>query len=116
MGTVCGSGLASHVFQYGLCACEDAVFTGAFSIDALDSSQSATPGTQIAASVGVNDELVSTGVLDIHGSLIASSSGLTPITSGGYRIDGNFETNSDLIATGANIRFGRDLWLTATSR
>jgi hypothetical protein len=109
--TACRSGLASEIFKFGLCACEDATFTGAFEIDALDSSQGAAPGNQIAASVGINDDLVTTGVLDIRGSLIAASSGLTPITAGSYNIDGNFATNSDLVTTGANITFGRDLWV-----
>ena len=110
-GGSCRSGLAAEIFKFGLCACEDATFTGAFEIDALDSSQDASPANQIAASVGVNDDLLTTGVFDIRGSLIAASSGLAPITSGAFNIDGNFATNSDVVATGSNITFGRDLWV-----
>ena len=110
-GPGCGRDLARSVFQFGLCACEDATFTGAFEIDGFNSAQDPTPGGQVAASIGINDDLITTGLLDVRGSLIAASSGLTPIVAGGYNIDGNYLTNSDLVISGAGIRFGRDLWV-----
>lgn len=107
----CSRGLAAEIFQYGLCSCSDAVFTGAFSIDAFDSARGPYTTGLAGASVGVNDQLITTGVIDISGSLIAAGNGLQPITSGHYVVDGNVMTNGDLIATGAGITFGRDLWV-----
>ena len=107
----CSKGLAAEVFQYGLCSCSDAVFTGSFAIDAFDSARGPFAQGLAGASVGVNDQLISTGVLDISGSLIAAGRGLQPITSGHYVVDGNVMTNGDLLATGAGITFGRDLWV-----
>jgi hypothetical protein len=107
----CETGLATQLFQHGLCACRDATFTGAFAIDALDSSPNADPGRTPMASVGINGALLSAGTLDLRGSLVVAGGGLTPITSGTYNIEGNFETRGDVITTGANITFGRDLWV-----
>ena len=104
----CGAGSPSRVFEHGLCSCNDAIFTGNFSIDALDSGASGRPAS---ASVGVNGELTTTGIAEIGGSLIVAGRGMSPITSASYRVDGNFETNSNLVVTGANIEFGRDLWV-----
>lgn len=107
----CSKGLAAEIFQYGLCSCSDAVFTGAFSIDAFDSARGPYVAGLTGASVGVNDQLITTGVIDISGSLIAAGRGIQPITAGHYVIDGNVMTNGDLFATGAGITFGRDLWV-----
>jgi hypothetical protein len=107
--SACGSGLAANWFSHGLCSCHDVVFTGAFSIDSFSSQPTAAGAT--GASVGINGQLITTGVIDIGGSLIAAGHGPLRITSGGFNIDGNFETNSDVSLTGANIRFGRDLWV-----
>lgn len=68
------------------------------------------PG-QAAASVGINGDLTTAGTMDIHGSLIVAGESPLPITSGHYHVDGNFKTNADLSATGADISFGRDLWV-----
>ncbi len=109
-GGTCTKPLASQIFQFGLCTCEDAVFTGSFSIDALSSSAAQAQG-HAAASVGVDGQLGATGALEIDGSLIAAGGGPMPIISGDYQIDGNFECSGDLSVTGGNIRFGRDLWV-----
>jgi len=110
-GGTCTTGLASRIFQYGLCSCTDAGFTGSFMIDAFASDEGPYQPGQTGASVGINEQLFTTGVVEIHGSLIVAGSGLLPITSGLFDIDGNFETNADLALTGANITFGRDLWV-----
>jgi hypothetical protein len=110
-GSACGSGLATRIFEYGLCSCSDASFTGSFAIDAFDSTQGGYQPGQVGGSVGVNDQLLPTGTLDIHGSLIAAGAGTLAITSSYFNVDGNFETNADLQVTGANITFGRDLWV-----
>ncbi len=107
----CSRGLAAEVFQYGLCSCSDAVFTGAFEIDAFDSARGPYQAGLAGASVGVNDQLISTGVMDISGSLIVAGSGLQPIVASHYVVDGNVMTNGDLHATGTGITFGRDLWV-----
>jgi hypothetical protein len=110
-GGKCKSGLASRIFQYGLCSCSDATFTGSFSIDAFESDEGPYQPGQTGASVGINDELHTVGVVDILGSLIIAGDALLSITSGHFFIDGNLETNSDVSAIGAGITFGRDLWV-----
>jgi hypothetical protein len=109
-GGTCTKPLASQIFQYGLCTCEDAVFTGSFAIDALVSSGTSQAQGQPMASVGVDGQLSATGSLDIQGSLIAGDAGPTPTALGDCNIEGNFETGGDLSAVGTNT-FGRDLWV-----
>lgn len=109
--TACGRSVTGELFRFGLCACQDATFTGAFEIDAFDSSKGPSSAGQLLASVGVNDDLVTSGILDIRGSLVAAGGGVTPIVAANYNIDGNYFTNADLMISGANVRFGRDLWV-----
>jgi hypothetical protein len=99
------------LFDRGLCVCTSATFEHAFSIDAFDSREGPYTQSQSGASVGVDDQLISTAAVDIRGALTAAGSGILPITTGPFHVEGKFETNSALTITAPEVRFDDDLWV-----
>lgn len=106
----CTAGLASRIFQFGICSCRDVSLSGAFEIDALD-SDNPSDNNPTGASVGTNRMLRTSGNLAIRGSLVIAGSGELPIAGSGLRVDGNFRTNSELRLSGSDFVFGRDMWV-----
>jgi hypothetical protein len=109
-GTDCTVGLASRIFQFGICSCTDVTLPGAFTLDALDSDQP-NDSNSTGASVGTNGHFTSSGTLTIKGSLLIAGPDTLQLSSTGFRVDGNLRTNSNLTISGSNVSFGRDLWI-----
>jgi hypothetical protein len=111
-GSMCMTSVATRVFDHALCTCQNAAITGSFLVDGFNSNHAVdAAGHVTSASVGVNTDLAITGDVDIHGSLVNAGTRGIPITSSKYNIDGNFESNCNLVITGANVQFGRDVWV-----
>ena len=107
----CNRGLASRVFQYGLCSCGTASLGGGFTLDAFDSRHGPYQQGQDGASLGLDQQLITVGVFNVRGSLITAGSGALLISSSGpNQVAANFKTNAELAITGG-MSVGRDLWV-----
>lgn len=107
---VCTTGLASRIFQFGICSCRDLDLPGAFAIDAFDSDLP-DDHNKSGASIGTNGAFTTSGSLRVRGSLVASGSGKLGVSGTDVQIDGNVRTNAKLDVAGASISFRRDLWV-----
>lgn len=106
----CTGQVASSVFKFALCSCEDVTFSGfEFTTDGFDSTNPKDP-TKNGAAVGANNNYVVNANSKVGGSLLVAGAGQMGM-NGSHVVSGDLKTNADELLPLGSVEVERGAWV-----
>lgn len=102
---------SAQLFRRALCSCTDAAFSAAVQASASDSRAHTSGAAPLGADLGVNNQWVAAGAVEIHGGLTMGGAGLFPISLSPFDLAGTLRTAGGLSVSASNAHIGRELWV-----